>query len=110
MENGNEDDYSDDEEMDGKNESHGDNLKEDTINTQKIEQMVEEDMKEHERLEKEMIHDKERISVDELDMEGTGELDADGERIAVARNNHEDNDIEEYSYHDEASLSNDVVH
>ena len=36
MENGNEDDYSDDEDAEGRNQSQGEDLKEDTINTQKI--------------------------------------------------------------------------
>ena len=47
--------------------------------------MVEEDMKENERLNKGGIQmqDQDRVSIDELDMEGTGELDVDGAQITV---------------------------
>ena len=73
--------------------------------------MVEEDMKENERLNKGGIQmqDQDRVSIDELDMEGTGELDVDGAQISVPRNKSEDGDIEEYSYHDDVSLSNNDI-
>ena len=47
-EEGEEEGYSDEDMYEDRNASGMDNLKEDTINTQKIEQLVEEDMKEHE--------------------------------------------------------------
>ena len=59
-----------------------------------------------------MMEAQDGISVDELDMEGTGDIiDVDGAQVTVARNNttpekpYEDDEIEEYSYHDDASLS-----
>ena len=70
--------------------------------------MVEEDMKENEKLAREGFLDKEKISVDELDMEGTGELDADA-HVKMPKNEADEEDIEEYYYHDEASLSNNDI-
>ena len=112
---GEEEGYSDEDMYEDRNASGMDNLKEDTINTQKIEQLVEEDMKEHEHdyidnIENQDRHsDKDRASVDELDMEGTQEYEV-AEPTVARRSSTPDkpyeDDIEEYSYHDDVSLSN----
>ena len=90
-EEGEEEGYSDEDMYEDRNASGMDNLKEDTINTQKIEQLVEEDMKEHEhdyvdQIEADDRHsDKDRASVDELDVEGTQEYEV--AEATVARRN-----------------------
>lgn len=101
-----EDGYSEDEHQEER-ASTIDQLKEDTINTQKIEQLVEDDMKDQERefiQPEDQISDKDRASQDELDME-EGVDNTAARRNSTPDKPYED-DIEEYSYHDEVSETN----